>query len=202
MKTNNSKIFLVLNLILTVVFPAIAILQGNTTVFYIVYLYWWQELLATLLDAFYFKRKGSIQNIRLTIGVRLFVLFIYFIFIVVIFGLMSNWGNSRLMGINLKVFLFKDWIFNINLIGIILNEWWFRYYNIDQQRDLQNPFSGRMIVMHISIIFGGGVYLFVSNQFPNIFLPSNLWGSVLVVTPFLLLKAIMIRRDTKEMPSI
>lgn len=200
MKFYVSETYYKSNLLLTIILPAISVLQGSTTVFYIVYLYWWQELIASLLDGWYHKRKGSQGTVN-PAGTRLFLLLIYFVFILVLFGVMINWDNYRLMGINLKVFLFKDWVFNFNLIGIALNEWRFRYKSTTVRNHASDPFSGRMLVMHISIIVSGFVYLFSSNRFPEIFSPQNYWGSVWTVLPFLLLKTAMIRWENKSSES-
>ena len=200
MKTNNQKIYVRLNFLLTIVFPVISILQGNTTVFYIVYLYWWQELIASLLDRWYYKHKDNADPTVLAnpLGARLFLLFVYFVFIVALFGVMSSWGNIHQMRINLLVFLFRDVLFNINLIGIVLNEWWLRQKMDGVRHHFYNPFSGRMMVMHISIIVGGFVSVFAMNHFPKLFSSDNIWLSVLVAMPFLLLKAFMIRRGEEE----
>jgi hypothetical protein len=198
-KISYPNIYPRVNLILTIVLPVIGILQSNTTVFYIVYLYWWQELIASLLDGWYYRKKDNTGTTILSspLSARLFLLFIYFVFIVVLFGVMSSWGNTPQMRINLLVFLFRDWFFNINLIGILLNEWWLRQNTSVVRHNFDNPFSGRMMVMHIAIIAGGFVTVFANNRFPNIVSSDNIWLSVLAAMPFLLLKALMIRWEEK-----
>lgn len=200
MKINYPNIYPKVNLLLTIVLPVIGILQGNTTVFYIVYLYWWQELIASLLDGWHYRRKENTDPMvpPNPIGARLFILFIYFVFIVVIFGVMNSWGNHNQVRINLLVFLFRDVFFNINLIGILLNEWWFRQNTFAVRQNFDNPFSDKMMVMHIAIIAGGFVTLFAKNRFIEIFSSGNIWLSVLVAIPFLLLKALMIRWEEKR----
>lgn len=189
------------NFLLNIIIPAIGIFQGNTTVFYIVYLYWWHELISSVLDGiFYFLRpqhRDAGYKGPNPLWYRLFLLFIYFIFILVLFGIMSSWNHMHQMGINAEVFLFRNWIFNATLLGILLNELWLRRTHL---RPVQfDPFSGRMFVMHISIILGGFVLLAVSKRFPQLFTPHNLWGSVLTATPFLLLKAWQLRQEHQQL---
>lgn len=190
-------------MMLTIVFPALCMLQGSTTMFYIIYLYWWHELIASSLDGIYYKirRSGKTEpDFGNPLGGRLFLLGIYFVFIVVFFGFMSNWGNDKFLKINILVLVFRDHIFTLNLLGILLNEWWLRHCNQLPQNDPQDPFSGRMLVMHISIIFGAVLHFFVIKKFPLLFTQENLWGSVVVALPFLLLKTYMIRRQQLLQP--
>lgn len=190
-----------INLILSILLPAIGILQGSTTVFYIVYLFWWQELLASILDGiFYYRWRTHTPEYRgpNPFWARLFLLFIYFTFIIVLFGLMSSLHNDRVMALNIEVFVFRNWIFNISIIGILLNEFWMRK-SLDTPPEIKfDPFGGRMIVLHISIILGGLVLMALSRQYPNLFSEENLWGAVLTATPFLLLKAWFIHKEHKR----
>lgn len=187
-----------INLLLTVLLPAFSMLQGETTVFYIVYLYWWHELIASVLDGLYFSaavKQSKEQSLMNPLGGRLFLLAIYFVFIVVFFGFMSNWENDALLKINLTVLVFRDHVFTLNLAAILLNEWWWRRNSSSLPlRNVQDPFSGRMLVMHISIIMGAVMSFMVVKKFPQLFTPENRWGSVLVSAPFLLLKTYMDRR--------
>ena len=61
-------------------------------------------------------------------------------------------------------------------------------------KECGGPLSGRMLVLHLSIIMGAVISFMVVRKFPQFFTPDNLWGSVLVSVPFLLLKAYMDRR--------
>jgi hypothetical protein len=197
LKVSYSAIYRSINLLLTVMLPAYSMLQGETTVFYLVYLYWWHELIASVLDGIYFSaatKRSSEQSLMNPLGGRLFLLAIYFVFIVVFFGLMSSWENDELLKINIIVFFFRDHIFTLTLAGILLNEAWWRHNSPLPIRNLQDPFSGRMLVMHISIIMGAVMSFLVVKSFPNLFTPGNLWGSVLISAPFLLVKAYMGRR--------
>jgi hypothetical protein len=48
-----------------------------------------------------------------------------------------------------------------------------------------------MVVLHISIVLGGLLMFFVVKNYPTVFTPENLWGSVIIILPFFLLKAVV-----------
>ena len=177
--------------------PAYSMLQGETTVFYLVYLYWWHELIASVLDGIYFSavaKQSKKQTLMNPIGGRIFLLSMYLVFIVVLFGFMSNWENDTLLKIYITVLVFRDPVFTLTLAGILINEWLGRYHSSLTPRNVGGPLSGRMLVLHLSIIMGAVISFMVVRKFPQFFTPDNLWGSVLVSVPFLLLKAYMDRR--------
>lgn len=180
-----------INLLLTVLLPAVTLLLGQTSFFYIIYLFWWQELLATLLDAVYLRRwrRRTGESDFIPIGARLFLLFIYFVFIVVLFGFISDWHNRHLMRINLEVLFFRNHFFTLNLAGILINEWWIRRLQGLPRPGIRDPFSGRMLVLHITIIFGAMLHFMVVRRLPDFFGTGQAWGPVLVSLPFLMLKA-------------
>lgn len=183
-----------LNIIFVVLLPAYAVLNGFTTVFYILYLYWWHELISSSLDGLYFYRlqkRSAVAVGRNPVWDRFFMLGIYFIFIVVFFGFVSNWGNSQLIVMNMRVLMLRDFYFLINLTCLVVNEWWMRHHYAAKYNYTQQPFAGRMLVLHISIIGGAVMYFWLTKEFPKTFTPENLWGSVIIAAPFLMAKAIL-----------
>lgn len=192
-----STIYRYLNLILTVLLPAFSMLQGETTVFYIVYLYWWHELIASILDVVYSRRlrmQDKAHPVISFLGARLFLLGVYLVFIVTFFGFISSWENKEALKINITVFFFKDSMFTLNLAAILVNEWWWRSGSSIPVRNIEDPFTGRMLVMHLSIILGAIISFMVVKRFPELFSSTSLWGSVAVSLPFLVLKAFMTKR--------
>ena len=188
------QIYRWLNLFFVILVPAYAVFKGFTTVFYILYLYWWHELIASSLDGYYFhlhKKRNPGEVTGNPVWGRFFMLGIYFVFIVVIFGFVSNWGNSQLLLMNVRVLMLKDFYFVANLTCLLMNEWWLRHHYATKYNDAQQPFAGRILVLHISIIGGAVMYFWLSQEFPKTFIPGNLWGAVIIATPFLLAKAIL-----------
>lgn len=178
------------DLLIMLVITMLGIVQGQVTVFYIVYLFWFEELIRTVVDFGYLWRdkKGiaeKINFIRTSFG-SFFILFIYFVFIVVLFGFMLNWNNPHLLGQNLLVLMFRNWYFNTNLMLFLAQYIYFR--NQADNTQLQMPlFSRRHIILHISIILGALIQLAIA---PNFDL-ENRWVSALVILPFLLLKIVL-----------
>lgn len=171
----------------------LSILNGQTTVFYLIYFFWWNELLRIIIDRiFYKKNKNAIfeRDNRDSVFSSLFLMGIYFIFIVVFFGFMASYKNTNLVMINMKTLFFQNWFFNLNLIYFVIE----RIYLHKTNQKLEVSFGGftpNMIILHISIVMGGCLLFFVVKKFPDTFTPENLWGSVVIVLPFLLLKFLM-----------
>jgi hypothetical protein len=165
----------------------LGIIQGQVTVFYIIYLFWFQELIRTLVDFVYLIwKKKTIQEkfdfIKISFG-SFFILFIYVVFIVLLFGFMLNWGNRDLIGKNILVLMFRNWYFNANMLLFLAEYIYFR--SRADNTDLQMPlFSRRHIILHISIILGAFVQLAIA---PKLNL-ENQWVSALTILPFLVLK--------------
>ncbi len=177
-------------LLVFLVLTVAAVVNASTSVFYVLYFFWWSELLRLVADRLFYKRNAQAlytANDLLPLWSSLFILFIHVVFIVVLFGFIANWNNKELLALNIRVLLFKNQFFNVNLLFVVLQ----RVYMHLQQQPVKVVFGGftpNMIILHISIIFGGILQFFVVKRFPHFFTPDNLWGSALLLLPFLLLK--------------
>lgn len=166
---------------------AASIVQGQSTVFYILYFFWWNELIRILVDRIAAKYNPNAQVTSGGIGYSLFLMGIYWVFIVVFFALIATWDDRELTFVNLEILTFQNWFFNTNLIFVLLE----RIYLHQRQAQLQVSFGGfslNMIVLHISIILGGILMFFVVKNYPDIFTPDNRWGSLLIISPFLAIR--------------
>lgn len=168
----------------------LSIINGQTTVFYLMYFFWCNELIRIIVDKFYAKKNPNAVNkdwksSDFTGG--LFSMGIYWVFLVVFFGFIAASKNSDIVFTNMEVLFFQNWFFNINLIFVLVE----RIYLHRKQQPLTiyfGAFNPNMIVLHVSIIVGGVILFFLVKQFPETFTPENKWSSVLIVLPFLLLK--------------
>jgi hypothetical protein len=163
------------------------IIQGQVTVFYIVYLYWFQEFIRTIVDFnFLFRDKVSFKEkfdfLKNSFG-SFFLLFIYFVFIVLLFGVMLNFNNSSLLTKNLSVLTFRNTFFNLNISLFLLEYIYFRRQSQNIDIPLQ-IFNRRHIILHLSIILGALLQLVVA---PKLNIDSVL-ASAFIILPFLLLK--------------
>jgi len=182
----------------------VALFNKQVSVFYLIYFFWFQELLRTIISLCFALKYENTKNKPVSLGtsfiMALFPLFVYLVFIVVLFGFMLNWGNLELLQLNFKTMLFRNLFFNINLIlfagEIIL------YYYLNRKdlifSDNIQAFSSNHIILHISIILGALIQFFIVRKYENIFTPENIWGSVLVVLPFLILKIVITENSLKK----
>lgn len=184
--------FIKWDLIVFIVLTVLAILNGQTTVFYIIYLFWWYEIIRIIIGLFFrVKNKDSIiQSPLNSFWGGLFLMGIYWVFIVVIFGFIASLDDDEALIINFQVLGFRNWFFNLNLIFIIGERLFL--HTRKNIKDIQfGPFNSNTITIHISIILGAILLFFVVKKFPDIFTPENRWGSALIILPFLFIKTVI-----------
>lgn len=175
------------------VLTILSILYGQITVFYLIYFFWWYEVIRIVVDSLCFKKNpnaviDSEQN-TFNFGM-LFQMGIYFVFIVVFFGLMANWENKNIMIINFEILWFQNWFFNLNLLFVLFERVYIHKAKLPVKVSF-GSFTPNMIVLHVAIILGALILFFIVKNYPEIFTPNNLWGSVLIVMPFLLSKRLV-----------
>lgn len=179
------------------VLTVLGLLQGEVTVFYIIYLFWFQEAIRTFVDGVFVvaqRSQGQVtaKNIGGPFG-GFFLLFIYLVFIIVLFGFMLNWGDHDLFGLNIQVFFFRNWFFNINLI--VFAAQYVLYRREQKFNDIHlGVFNQRHIILHLSIIIGAMIQMFILKRYQI----ESLWGSVAVIVPFLIIKVILDIRQVKK----
>ena len=187
--------------IIFLILTLLSVLNGQTTVFYLMYFFWCNELIRIIIDKWYAKKNPNAvnkdwQSSDFTGG--LFSMGIYWVFLVVFFGFIAASNNSKIIFTNMEVLFFQNWFFNINLIFVLVE----RIYLHRKQEPLTiyfGAFNPNMIVLHVSIIVGGVILFFLVRQYPATFTPENTWGSVLIVLPFLFLK-ILVQKLTSNTP--
>ncbi|WP_321288401.1 hypothetical protein [uncultured Sunxiuqinia sp.] len=178
------------NFFIFTVLTILSLLNGQTTVFYLIYFFWWNEIVRIIIDKLIYKHNPDVvlsnpNNVGILASI--IQMGVYFVFIVVFFGFLANLNNPELLMINMNILFFQNLFFNINLI-IAAAE---RIYLHKSRLPLKvsfGSFTPNMIVLHISIILGAVIMLFVVRNFPDVFTPTNFWGSVIIILPFLLLK--------------
>lgn len=179
--------------LLITLFTLVSILNGQTTIFYIVYLFWWNELLRIIVDTFAYKqnpnaiRDNAEKN---SLSGSVIPMIIYLVFIIVFFGIIANWKNKEITIVNINILAFHNLFFNLNLLFILAER--IILHKLKQPVQVYfGAFTPNMIVLHVSIILGALLMFLVVRKYPDTFTPYNLWGSVLIISPFLLLKGIV-----------
>lgn len=177
----------------------LGVVNGQVTVFYIVYLFWFQELLRTLVDFFIILRQRKTWSERWLAAKQSFGGFLllmgYAVFIIVLFGLMLNWDSQELLGQNIIVFFLRNWYFNFSAIIFILEYIFYRLHTDNTELQIL-PFNKRQIILHISIILGAVIHFLIIPRFQ---IQSN-WGMGLIILPFLLLKLFLDKREESTLP--
>ena len=205
MKLQSKVISEYISLFFMTVFTLLTIINNQISVFYIIYLFWFDEFLRTIFKfIFYYFKIKNIEAKQLyfsTIKSKLFVLFIYFIFIVVCFGLLIDWKKTDLILLNFEVFLFKNELFNFT-IATFLGRELLLYFKNEFNIIHQNIFlSKRIIVLHISIIIGMCIWGFLPKHLYESSNSNILSG--FIILPFLLLKLFFeIQEINKNKPDI
>lgn len=186
---NSEQKFDRLDIVMTLFFTLLGLINGQVSVFYIIYLFWFQELIRTVITYIFCQRNSSTKFAANEFLGSLFMLFIYFIFIIVLFGFMLNWGTINLFALNMEVLLFRNLFFNLSILFFALEYVLFIKTNPKEVRieDVKS-FNVRHIILHISIVVGGLIQFFVVKKYPELFTPDNILASIAVVAPFLLLR--------------
>ncbi|MEZ4801012.1 MAG: DUF6498-containing protein [Flavobacteriales bacterium] len=152
-----------LDFLTTVVFTFLGLVYYEITVFYLIYLFWVQELIRTIFDTFLLLKKSNSANCAAPIPMvfgSYFIMFIYFIFIVVIFGFMANFRDTDLMIENMRVLFFRNVFFDLNIVLFAI-EYFFYVKNNDDYKPRVAPFNSRHVILHVSIIIGAFIQMFL-----------------------------------------
>jgi len=172
------------------------VVQGQVTVFYIIYFFWFQLLIRIIIDIVYALKNSEADDKKPTPAVILgsmFIHFCYLLLIIVFFGVMLNFGNQDLVIINLRTLVLRNLGFDLNITLFAVQYGFYRKQigNKDLQIAL---FDKGHLILHISIILGAFIQMQFVRKHPEYFLGHELWDSALVVLPFLLLKILINRK--------
>lgn len=183
------------DLLIFLLLTGFSILNGQTTIFYVLYLFWWAEWLRIIVDKLACKKNPNAICQRENGGSvlhSLIPMLIYFVFIIVFFGIIANWQNKEITIINIGILTFHNLFFNLNLAFILFERIALHWAKQPLQVSF-GAFTPNMIILHISIVLGGLLMFFVVRNYPQVFTPENLWGSVILISPFLLLRMLSTR---------
>lgn len=176
-----------ISLFAMIMLTIMAIFNKSISVFYIIYLFWWDEFLKTVFDTLrYWKKKeliDAVPRFKSNTQGRMFFLLIYIVFIVVCFGFMLDWENTDLMVLNFRVLLFNNALFNFTVLSLLLREIYL-FRSQTQVIDSHSVLSQGIITLHISIILGIFAWFFLTHKFPSF----KEYSAILAITPFLLFK--------------
>lgn len=184
-KNNNIAAF---GLVGTVGFTIMALINKEITVFYMLYLFWWQaliEIFAKMIREYRITRSFSKAY---ALGRPIFPIMAgYWIFIVVLFGFAFSFSNYDLFAINAEVLMFRNLPFVLNIgLTIILVAINSRSSSVDNEINF-GVFSPKMVILHISIILGAFIHFGVKHYYPESF-ENSIYPYLFSAIPFLLLR--------------
>lgn len=138
--------------------------------FPILYLWWWEELILTVLGFLKLRRLRPIllkteSETEVLAGesaakARFFLLFVYFIFVVVMAGFVFAPKGSYVE--NILTLIFRNTVFNLNLCLFIIVQAWIFWRDFYQNKDikqvewatLRQTFDLRSAVIHVGLLAG------------------------------------------------
>ena len=200
MQLTSSKHFHTIEILTFLLITIWGVVQGQVTVFYIIYFFWFQLLIGTIIDIVYARKNGEGDGKKpspaLIFGC-MFIYFCYLLLIIVFFGVMLNFNNQDLVIINLRTLLLRNLGFDLNIMLFAVQ--YALYRKQIGNKDLQIALFDRgHLILHISIILGAFIQMQFVRKHPEYFSVPELWGSALVVLPFLLLKILINRKRQKQ----
>jgi len=191
-------------------YALLGLLQGNGSIFFIVYLFWFDELIRTISlyvqSKIYTKRNPTDQSFKTSFKLikgRIFMLLVYSVFIVIVFGIFFNIFQKDLDNLtqNVLILTFNNLSFNICLLISIVreiltiraNSKLLKNYKPDVQL-----MSTNIMTLHISIILGGLFWAFVNGKIGNYKLDLGLFQPYAIGIPFFAIKLFFDIRAAKE----
>ncbi|WP_299248264.1 DUF6498-containing protein [uncultured Cytophaga sp.] len=191
--TKQSWLIDLVSLLFFTILSVAALVLKEITIFYVMYIFWWDELIKTLFDGirFIFNRNLIMDPSIFTIiwCVRFFMLCVYMMFIIVCFNVMVEEHNNVGYDKNIDVIFFRNVIFNITLLSFIVREA-FNYVNHKKPTaSITNLILPKgALVLHISIIFGMFAWFLSSNNVFHLSEGAEKYNTLFTIAPFILIK--------------
>lgn len=190
MQITNTTIVKYISLLAMISFSLLEIIYKQTTVFYILYLFWFDELIRTIFEkiTYYFKKneiENPVQYLKSVNG-KFYFLFLYLIFIFVFFGLIIDRNDFDLIAVNFTVLFFKNSFFNYSLLVFVLREVYL-YRENSAHKEPNSLLSIRIFILHISIVLGVLFWALSTQKFHFM----EAYANSIAIVPFLLLKVII-----------
>ncbi len=181
----------------TIIVTVFALYKESTSVFYLLYLFWFIEFLRTIINIIYRKWMTSKSDIKYKpskIFDNFFFLVLYFIFILILFGFVLQNENTKIIQLNFQVIAFQNWYFNFNLLFFVASYIFELYRNHTSVEEIDAE-SGMLnlsfITLHLSIILCAIIWGFLIRPYPDYFTPENTLGMILIASPFLILQLLL-----------
>lgn len=143
--------------------------------FPILYLWWWEELIMTIFEVLKIRKwsgaRAGMREAETAVRRRFFLLFVYFVFVVAMGGFMFAPEESFIP--NLLTILFRNQVFNFNLILFIATQAFLLWQEIYRNQGAPQNVKGETMdlrsgVIHAGILLGALLsYLFQKYGLPK-----------------------------------
>ena len=180
------------NLSATIGLTIVALLNKEITVFYMLYLFWWQALIEVVATIIVKTRLlKSLYKTVINSAPGIFMMGLYWVFILLIFGIVLSFSHKEIFDLNFDVFLFRNIPFNATVLLSILFTF-IKYYNGNSENhDTKfGVFSNKMLILHFSIILGGMIHFGLLEFYPESF-EGSMTPFIVSAVPFLLLRSLL-----------
>ena len=192
----------ILFLLLFSVYAIYSITYQNASIFFIVYLFWFDELIRSI--SMYIQLKMNTEDLQIVpkftksqaltnIKSRFFFLFVYSAFIVIVFGLFFHLDkeNTDALGRNIKILFFQDIAFNVCIMIALVREI-IQLRTASLNRDAPIPsfsaMSGNLLTLHLSIILGAFLWAITSGKFTSFSFTLGSFNKYAIILPFFIVK--------------
>lgn len=195
--------------ILTSLVAAYSVLYKGASMFFIIYLFWMDEFIRTIFELIRVKKFKFLKyknehkpifqqsNQPMTeIKGRFFMLILYWVFIIVLFGFVFSFKSKEMFMQNILIMFFKNTWFNISIVIAFLSEFkmfaedYYRYKNNDATLEIESPgaFDRNVLVLHLSIIFGALLWAVTHKWIPEFQIHLGAFNDVVMILPFVIFK--------------
>ncbi len=192
-KNNTSYLTDILTLLFFSGLTITAVAMQQVTIFYLIYVFWWDEIIKTVSDlSRLILRKNEIEDrvqFKTDIKTRFFMLFLYFVFIIICFCFMIEWNTSDHIYKNIEILLFKNMYFNVSLLSFMAREIYvYSNKRIASTHTARTVMSKGIITLHLSIIFGILLWAVATKKLDFIPLELESYSTLLAIIPFMIIK--------------
>jgi Family of unknown function (DUF6498) len=194
-----------INIIFLLLFSAYAIYSityQNASIFFIVYLFWFDELIRSI--SMYIQLKMYTEDLQIApkftkaqaltnVKARFFFLFVYSVFIVIVFGLFFHLdkGSTEALGRNIKIVFFQDIAFNVCIMIALVREIiQIRTASLNRNAPIPSfsAMNGNLLTLHLSIILGAFLWAITSGKFTSFSFSLGSFNKYAIILPFFIVK--------------
>lgn len=166
----------------------IALLNHQTSIFYIVYFFWWNEVIEKIVDWLFARSRLKTRASDFALGlIWMAIMLFYLLFVFIIF---IGFAGRHMMEFNIMVLFFTNPYFNLSVLVVLIRRIYMHVKLPIEEHTSLYQYS-RMGTLHISMALGGAVILIIQNNYPHLLEVDNAWVDVATILPFLFINLLV-----------